>query len=152
MKFFDRIGDLERYAQMRGMSAMTMRDSVMLPDFGFDLDGLKRYDIGGNTIEISITPDLDFRLFDVNAQKEIRSIPKKSDDPKKAEAAGKEYNTFRKEALNFAKARTELIHMMHLSGELIDPELWHKVYVDHPIIRHAAFCQYTAHDGGFRLA
>ena len=136
MKFFDRIGDLERYAQMRGMSAMAMRDSVMLPEFGFDSDGIKRYDIGGNIIEVSITPDLEFRLFDVNAQKEIRSIPKKSDDPKKAESASKEYNEFKKETLSFAKARTELIHTMHLSGELIDPELWRKVYVNHPIIRH----------------
>ena len=136
MKFFDRIGELERYANMRGMSAMAMRDSVMLPQFGFDEDGKKRYDIGGNQIEISITPDLGFKLFDVNAQKEIRSFPKKGSDPKKAEAAAGEFNDFKKEVLNFAKARTELIHSMHLSGEYIDQDLWRKVYIDHEVIRY----------------
>ena len=136
MKFFDRIGELDRYAAIRGMSAMTMRDSIMIPDFAFDEDGKKRYDIGGNTIEVSITSDLGFKLFDVNAQKEIRSFPKKSDNPQKAADEAKAYNDFKKEVINFAKDRTALIHAMHLSGELINPELWHKVYVDHPVIRH----------------
>ena len=27
---------------------------------------------------------------------------------------------------------------MHLSGEYVNPELWRKVYVDHPVIRHLA--------------
>ena len=136
--FFDRIGDLERYAKMRGMTAMEMRDSVMLPDFGFDADGIKRFDIGGNMIEVSITPELGFRLYDVNAQKEIRSFPKKSNDPKKAEACAKEFAEFKKAVLDFAKSRTELIHKMHISGEYINPELWRKVYVDHSVIRHLA--------------
>ena len=138
MKFFDRIGDLDRYAKMRGTSAMAMRDSVMLPDFGFDADGIKRYDIGGNTIEVSITPDLNFKLYDTNAQKEIRSFPKKSADPKKVEACSKEYGEFKKMVLDFAKNRSELIHKMHISGEYLDQELWHKVYVDHSVIRHLA--------------
>ncbi len=136
MRFFDRIGDLERYAQRRGITAVEIRDSLMLPAFAFDPDGIKRYDIGGNTVEVSINPDLSFRLFDVNQQKEIRSFPKKSDNSKKAEACAKDYAEFKKTVLDFARERTALLHKMHMSGEYVKPELWQKVYVEHPVIKH----------------
>ena len=156
MQFFDRIGGLDDYAAKRGMSAMAMRDSVMLPDFSFDSDGIKRYDIGGNTIEVSITPELGFRIYDVKAQKEIRSFPKKSDDPAKAEACAKEFSAFKKSVLSFAKERTVLIHLMHISGENVDQEFWYKVYVNHPVIKclsqllvwqDEANCSFTVSDG-----
>ena len=138
MQMFDKYGDLDRYAHMRRKTAMEMRDSLMLPAFDFDADGIKRYDIGGNIIEVSIAPDLSFRLFDTNKQKVIRSFPKKSDDPAKAEACAKEYAAFKKEVLAFAKARSELLHRMHMSGEWLNPDLWQKVYIEHPVIRHLA--------------
>ena len=138
MQMFDKYGDLDLYAQQRGMSAMEVRDSMMLPAFDFDADDVKRYDIGGNTIEVSIAPDLSFRLFDVNKQKEIRSFPKKSDDPAKAEACAKEFAAFKKEVLAFAKQRTELLHKMHMSGEYVRADLWRKVYVEHPVIAKLA--------------
>ena len=135
IKFFDGIGDLQRYARMRGTTALAMRSS-MLPAFGFDQDGVVRYDIGGNTIEVSITQEMKFRLFDTKEKKEIRSFPKKSDDPEKTAACAKEFAALKKEVLAFAKERTALLQKMHLSGEAIEFELWQKIYVEHPVIRN----------------
>ena len=138
MMFFDRIDGLDRYAALHGMSAMAMRDSIMLPAFDFDENGKKCYDIGGNTIAVSISPDLNFRIYDVGANKEIRSFPKKSSNPAKAEECSKNFAAFKKEVLSFAKLRSELLHKMHISGEYVDQDLWHTVYVDHPVIKHLA--------------
>ena len=85
-----------------------------------------------------MTPDLDFRIYDVGAKKELRSFPKKGSDPEKAAACAEAFAGFKKEVLTFAKLRSELLHKMHLSGEYVNPELWRKVYVDHPVIRHLA--------------
>ena len=138
MQTFEKYGELERYARAHGMTAMEVRDTMMLPAFAFDPDGVKRYDIGGNTIEVSIAPDLSFRLFDVNQQKVIRSFPKKSDDPAKAEAAAKDFAAFKKEVLSFAKERSKLLHRMHITGDYVNADLWRKVYIEHPVIRHLA--------------
>ena len=58
MKFFDSIGELRKYAQKRGMTESELRSSTMLPDFGFDADGVKRFEIGGNVIEAKVTDAL----------------------------------------------------------------------------------------------
>ncbi len=135
MLFYDRIGELDRYAALHNMSAVDMRDSVMLPDFALDEDGKKRYDIGGNIVEVGFSPELELTLYDVNKGKVVRSFPKKSDDPAKAETAAKEFAAFKKDITDFLKLRTEQLHKMHLSGDTVKPELWHKVYVEHPVIR-----------------
>jgi len=134
IQFFDRIGELKRYAKMRGTTAWELRDSALLPTFGFDENGIKRYDIGGNTIEVSIAPDLSLELFDVGAQKSIRSFPKKSDDQTKVEACAEDFVTLRKEMRAFIKERTRLLHRMHISGGYLRADLWLDVYVDHPVV------------------
>ena len=138
MKFYDQCGELDRYAKIRDLNSMEIRDTLMLPDFSFDEDGIKRYDIGGNIIEVSITPELGFSLFDVKKQKEIRSFPKTSDDSSKAEACAQDYAAFKKQVLSFAKDRSLLLHKMHLSGEYVKKEYWQKIYVEHPVIKHLA--------------
>ncbi len=138
MLTFEKYGELERYARAHGMTAMEIRDTMMLPAFAFDSNGVKRYDIGGITIEVSIAPDLSFRLFDMNQQKVIHSFPRKSDDPAKAEACAKDFAAFKKEVLSFAKERSKLLHRMHITGDYVNADLWRKVYIEHPVIRHLA--------------
>lgn len=133
-KFFDSIGELKKYAQKRNMTESELRSSVMLPDFGFDTDGVKRFDIGGNVIEARITDALKIELFDTNAQKVIRSFPKKSDDPAKAEACAKEFAEFKKQVTTFIKDFDAQIAKMYMDGENIGFNTWNKVYREHPVI------------------
>ena len=136
MEHFDKSKDLDRYARKKGMSAQDLRDTLMMPEFGFDADGVKHYDIGGNTIEVSITPELQLRLFDVAKQKEIRSIPKKSADPEKVQACAEDFAAFKKEIQKFVKDRTVLLRKLHVTGEKISGKLWHEVYCEHSVLRH----------------
>lgn len=135
MNYYDKNEMLDRYAQSRGMSAMEMRDNLMMPDFGFDCDGVKRYDIGGNTIEVSVRSDFSLALFDAGKKKEIRSFPKKSAEPEKAEAAAKAFAEFKKEIQRFVKQRSEQLCKMHMSGEAVGLENWRKVYMENPVVR-----------------
>lgn len=133
-KFFDSIGELKKYAQKRGMTESELRSSAMLPDFGFDTDGVKRFDIGGNAIEARVTDALKIELFDTNAQKVIRSFPKKSNDPAKAEACAKEFAEFKKQVTTFIKDFDAQIAKMYMDGENIGFNTWNKVYREHPVI------------------
>ena len=55
---------------MRGYESETdYRDTVMLSDFGFDADGIKRYDIGGTIIEVSLDGNLAPVIYDAKAKK-----------------------------------------------------------------------------------
>ena len=134
MKFFDSIGELKKYAQKRRMTESELRSSTMLPDFGLDADGVKRFEIGGNVIEARITDALKIELFDTNAQKVIRSFPKKSDEPAKAEAAAKDFAAFKKDVTAFIKDFDSQIAKMYMSGESISFNTWNKVYREHPVI------------------
>ncbi len=136
MQFFDRIDDLDRYAKKHGKTAMELRDSVMLPDFGFDERGIRTFDTGDSIIEVSLTPDLGLKLFNTKTQKEIRSFPKDGENKRKLNAATAQFNEFKESVLGFAKARTELIHKMHISGEYISLESWKNIYLNHLVIRH----------------
>ena len=135
MLFFDNNDLLERFALCRGTSATELRDTVMLPDFGFDPSGAKLFDIGGDIIEVRLTDQMGFEMFDREKGKVIRSFPKNSSDPDKAQAASEEYKSFKKQVLGFAKLRTEQLLKMHQSGESVKPEIWKKVYLDHPVIK-----------------
>ena len=138
MRFFDRIGMLDRFADYYGTTAMELRDTKMIPDFGFDSDGKKRFDIGGNTIELRITDRLDFELYNCNSQKVVRSFPKKSNDLKKASTAAEDYKSFKKQVSDFMKLRADQLIRMHQTGEWIKPEIWQEVYLKHTVVKHLA--------------
>ncbi len=135
MFYFDKHDKLEQYAEMRSVTALELRDSNMMPQFDFDADGVKCYDIGGNTIEVTIDSDLSFRLFDVKKGKVVRSIPKKTDDPEKAAACAEHLKAFKKEVQDFYKLRTSYMHDLHLSGNALSAEIWHDVYLMHPVLK-----------------
>lgn len=135
MFYFDKHNRLDEYAKMRSVTALELRDSNMMPQFDFDADGVKRYDIGGNTIEVTIDSDLSFRLFDVKKGKVVRSIPKKTDDPEKAAACAEHLKVFKKEVQDFYKLRTHYMHDLHLSGDALSAEIWHDVYLTHPVLK-----------------
>ena len=136
MLFFDEIEELSTYANARGMTCMELRDTLMMPDFGFDKDGVKRYDVGGNTIEITVNKDLSLSLFDVKNQKIIKSFPKKSDNLKKAETAAKDFSDFKKKIKSFIILKSEQLIKMHITGESLKNELWAEVYLGNPIIKN----------------
>ena len=139
MLFFDRIGKLNSYAQWRfNTNEQYLRDTYMMPQFDFDADGIKRYDIGGNIIEVSIAPDLSCQLYDTKNKKIVRSMPKKSDDPEKAAACATDYAAFKKSIKDFYAQRMKNMLKLHIEGTWIEADSWRRVYIDHPVVKLAA--------------
>ena len=136
--FFDQNNLLDRFASYKKTTAAELRDTLMLPDFGFDPSGAKLFDIGGDIIEARLTDRFDFELYDRENAKSIKSFPKKSSNPDKAQAAAEEYKTFKKQIMDFIKLRTEQLKKLHQTGFGIKPDLWQKVYLEHPVIKRLA--------------
>ncbi|MCR4615490.1 MAG: DUF4132 domain-containing protein [Clostridiales bacterium] len=104
-------------------------------DFALDADGVKQYDIGGNTIEARWTDNLTWELYDTANQKIIKTFPKKGDDPGKAASCAAEFSEMKKETEKEIKNRVEILHQIHMNGDALPFELWKKTYFDNPLIR-----------------
>lgn len=138
MLYFDQSDALDRYAKRHGTTAMEMRDREMMPVFGLDRDGVKRYDIGGNVIEARLGDDLTFSLFDTGNQKPARCMPKRGYDPEKAADADSDYAALRKDVSAFVKQRADMLLRMHITGERVRQENWRNIYLNHPVVRRVA--------------
>lgn len=125
------------YVRMRGYESETdYRDTVMLSDFGFDADGIKRYDIGGTIIEVSLDGNLAPVIYDAKAKKALSSFPKKSAEPEKAAACAAEYAQLKKDIKDFFKKRAEYMRQLYMKNERIAFEVWSNVYCKHPLLKH----------------
>ena len=72
----DADGRLSVYASMRGVRAEALRDGSAM-DFGLDKTGKKQYDLGGRTITVFLDSSLTLSLFDEDAKKAVKSIPRR---------------------------------------------------------------------------
>ncbi len=137
---------LDEYAKLRGTDAETLRDTV-LAEFGLDEKGEKVYDLGGNTVTVSLAQDLTLRIFDGNAGKAVKSIPKKGADEAKHAAAKTDFAEMKKNAKKVVKARVDRLFDHFLSGESRDGEAWQKSYLNNPLLRQVASLLVWSQDG-----
>lgn len=137
MMALDKGGFLDVYAAMRNTDADTIRDTV-LSDFGFDQDGKKAYDLGGNKVSVSMADDLTLLLFDENAEKYVKSIPKKNADPALFEAAKADFSDLKKNIKRVIKHRRDVIFDDFLSGLSRDAANWKKLYYNNPVLHAVA--------------
>ena len=149
MLYLDKIGvsrALDGYAKLRGTDAETLRDTV-LAEFGLDKDGKKVYDLEGNTVTVSLAQDLTLRIFDANAGKVVKSIPKKGADEAKHAAAKADFAEMKKNVKKVVKARVDRLFARFLSGEFRDGEAWQKSYLNNPLLRQVASLLVWSQDG-----
>jgi len=152
MLFAERYHDLEKYAALRGTNADTLRDTV-LADFGFDESGRKCYELGSGTVTVSMSPDLKLSLFDDNAGKLVKSIPKKGADPEKYEAAKKDLAQMTKNIKKVVKARSDLLLDAYLSGQAFKADHWFAVYTKNPVLNAVArLLVWSQGDNSFTLS
>ncbi len=138
---------LTRYAQLRGVGTETLWDTV-LADFGLDKDGKKVYDLEGNTVTVSLAQDLTLSIFDGNAGKAVKSIPKKGAAPQKYEAAKADFAEMKKNAKKVAKARCDRLFQDFLSGAKYPAEKWQASYLgENPLLRQVASLLVWSQDG-----
>ena len=144
-KYKDRF--MKEHARRRGTDADTLRDTV-LAEFGLDENGKKVYDLGGNTVTASLSPELKLSLYDENAQKEVKSIPKKGADEAKHTAAKADLAELKKNIKKVVKARCDQLFLRFLSGETWKADAWKAAYNGkNPILRQIASLLVWSQDG-----
>lgn len=139
MMAIDKVNALGYYASVRGTDADTLRDTV-LADFGFNKDGKKVYDLGGNTVSVSLEKDLSLRIFDDNAGKIVKSIPKKGADAELHEKAKKDFADLKKNIKRVVTNRKNLLFEAFLTGKTYVPSNWGKSYLENPVLNAIACC------------
>ena len=137
MMAIDKVNALGYYASVRGTDADTLRDTV-LADFGFNKDGKKVYDLGGNTVSVSLEKDLSLRIFDENAGKIVKSIPKKGADAELHEKAKKDFADLKKNIKRVVTNRKNLLFEAFLTGKTYVPSNWGKSYLENPVLNAIA--------------
>ena len=138
---------LDEYAKLRGTKAETLRDTV-LADFGLDEKGEKVYDLGGNTVTVSLAQDLTLNIFDANAGKAVMSIPKKGADEAKHAAAKADFAEMKKNVKKVVKARCDRLFQDFLSGAKYPAEKWQASYLgENPVLRQVASLLVWSQDG-----
>ena len=146
MMFAEKYHDLDAYAELRGTDAQTLRDEFM-SDVGLDENGRKTYDLGNTVVELSLADDLSLNLYDINAQKPVKSIPKKGADPEKYEMAKADYADLKKNVRKLVKMRADMLFEAFLDARPINAEHWQKVYMKNPLLNHVAELVVWEQDG-----
>ena len=136
MRYADSLGLLERYAEMRGTDADTIRDSI-ISDFGLDESGRKEWTLGGKTLTAVLNTDLTLSLSDEDG-KVLKSVPKKGAEPEEFEAVNKEFAAMKKDIKAVAKTRNEKIFADFLSGRKRSGKAWKDAYLHNPLLRMLA--------------
>ena len=134
MQELEKLKLLEQYAELRGTDAETIR-SEFLYNFGLDASGRKSYDLGTKTIEVSLERDLSLSLFDKEAGKGVKSIPKKGVDPAKAAQAADDFAQMKKNLKKAAGERIKRLFRAFLFGEEESAGKWLDSYTQNGLLR-----------------
>lgn len=137
MLHLDKVGQLETYARMRGTDAATIRDTA-LSAFGFDEERKITYDLGGNTLIVTIGEDLTLRLTDGTTGKEVKSVPKKNADPKLQESVSASLKKLKKDIKDVVSNRKKALLAEYLSGAGRDAAKWQQLYMKNPVLHAVA--------------
>ncbi len=146
MLYMDKSGALSRYAEMRATDAETLRDTVLS---GFDLDdnGEKVYDLGNTIVIARLNPDLTVGLYDSTTGKEVRTLPKRGEDPDKYEVAAADLKDIRANVKKIAKARNNFLFAAFLDSTAFPATSWKAAYLINPLLRQIASLLVWEQDG-----
>lgn len=133
----DEMGELGRYAKMRKTTATFLRETKIF-DFGLDEHGDKYYDIGSTIIKATLNRDFSFTLFDMNAGKEVRSIPKRNADPEKLQEASDDLADLKKNIRKVISNKKKELFPVFLGGATLGVREWKQRYLPNPVFRRLA--------------
>ena len=134
--FAEKIGVLDRYASVRGMTADDLRERA-LSDIGLSADGLKTYDLGNQTVSAVLQKDLTFLILLANG-KTAKSIPKKGANPEAYTAANADFTSMKKNAKAIVKNRKNVLFEQFLSAKSRSADDWKAAYIKNPLLRAVA--------------
>lgn len=123
-------GDLGKYAKMRGYCEQEYRDLVILPDFGFDKNGVREFVAGGKDYQARISPDFKMNIVEVATGKTVRKLPAKTkEDAQVADCVAK----LKKDVEEFYELRKQYWRRIFIQGETISEKVFNQAYLSKPI-------------------
>lgn len=137
MMLADKFHDLDQYAKLRGMTAEELRDSV-LSDVGLDENGNKIYDLGNQTVTVSLQKDLSYSITLNESGKVVKSIPKKGADPEIYDKVTEDFSRLKKDTKRIVKNRKDVLFAEFLEKTPKQADSWKSSYLKNPILREVA--------------
>lgn len=127
----------EQYARVRGMTIADFEDRVFA-DFGFNTEGIKRYDLDGKVYEARVTPELDLKLTNLTTRKSLKMFSPDSKASAKYTAAVNDFADMRLSIKRAVKIRQDKLFAEFLSDEQITAERWRNNYINNPVLKGIA--------------
>ena len=137
MMNLDKKGLLGYYAKLRNSDEDSIRDTV-LSEFGLDSSGKKEYNLGTKSIVVSLAQNLSFTIYDIEADKVVKSIPKKGTDAELVAKASADFSEMKKNLKKVVKSRNDILFYDFLSGKTRDAKSWTTSYTKNPILKRVA--------------
>jgi hypothetical protein len=119
-------------ATARGITTDELGDMVV-PDFGFDSDGIRRFEWQGGGVSAELTPDFKLIWFDPETDKSWKSLPANAPDDIKTEV--KTLTKLLREAIKGQTARLEMTLVRQRRWPVAG---WRELYENHPLLRSFA--------------
>ena len=121
---------MAKYAKMRGYCEQEYRDLVILPDFGFDKNGVREFVAGGKEYQARISPDFKMNIVEVATGKTVRKLPAKTkEDAQVADCVAK----LKKDVEEFYELRKQYWRRIFIQGETISKKVFNQAYLSKPI-------------------
>lgn len=119
-------------ATARGITADELADMVV-PDFGFDAEGVRRFDWDGGGISAELGADFKLSWFDTETEKSWKSLPTNAPEEVKAEV-----KSVTKLIRETVKAQTARLEMSLVRQRRWPVARWRELFENHPLLRSFA--------------
>ena len=157
--WFEKNGRLDSYAGLRGTTADEVKESFLF-DFGFDENGVRRFELGNTVLEVRLQKDLKLDMFDTNKQKAVKSVPKTGADPALYQLANDEIADMRSNIKKAYTIRKWELFDCYIEKTVFSPEKWSESYLKNAFLHVLAELlvwqqegkTFTCSDGGLVTA
>jgi len=111
----------------------------IIPNFGFNEEGIINLDFGARQFEVKLTPDLAFLITDNNG-KTYKNLPKvgKNDDAVKGGEASKFFKELKKEVKTQVKLQKNRLENGFSANRLWKFENWKELFIKNPMMKQFA--------------
>lgn len=136
----------EKIAAQLGITREELLDRNV-PDLGFDGNGERRFDYGARSFIVTITPNMDFAVFEAKSGqdgetrgKKTKNLPKpgKKDDADIAAAAMEEFKQLKKDLKAEVKKQKKRMELVLMTARKWSVDAWKELFEESPIMHPLA--------------
>lgn len=135
--FLEQHDRLHLYAQFRGIKTEEVYEKYLF-DFDFNEAGVRIFDLGSTTIEVTLTADLGLTMVNTATGKPVKSIPKRGVDPAVQKKAANDLDDMRQNLKKAVKIKQNQLWLDYLEGTALSAANWKDCYLKNPFLNRIA--------------